>query len=224
MSAFASLVAAAVAWVVFHIGVSGTGLRGAIVSRIGEGPFRVVPPQRLPGPPDQASTSKYQDVIWPFDEPELYTDHNAGFSSKCVTVVKVEPLPEGTTDIDTLEAGWEYVRDGKVVVYGAIDPIPTMAAKIDELQEFVRGLAAGELRSKLLGKAYALKLEVIQHQIERGKTRGPSAMITHDLLPKVDGVVESGTPDRNDWVIDEIAQRRIYWSLHELLVLLTIGD
>ena len=40
MSAFASLVAAAVAWVVFHIGVSGTGLRDAIVSRIGEGPFR----------------------------------------------------------------------------------------------------------------------------------------------------------------------------------------
>jgi hypothetical protein len=33
----------------------------------------------------------------------------------------VEPLPEGTTDIDVLEAGWNYVDQGKIIVYGAID-------------------------------------------------------------------------------------------------------
>ena len=40
MSPSASLAAAAIAWVAFHIGVSGTGLRRVLVSRIGEGPFR----------------------------------------------------------------------------------------------------------------------------------------------------------------------------------------
>ena len=40
MSAFASLVLAAVAWVAMHIGVAGTALRGAIVARIGQGAFR----------------------------------------------------------------------------------------------------------------------------------------------------------------------------------------
>ena len=40
MSPFASLLAAAIAWVAFHIGVAGTGLRQTIVSRIGAGPFR----------------------------------------------------------------------------------------------------------------------------------------------------------------------------------------
>lgn len=38
--AFASLLAAAIAWVVLHIGVAGTGVRGAIVARIGQGAFR----------------------------------------------------------------------------------------------------------------------------------------------------------------------------------------
>ena len=40
MSAFASLVVAAIAWVAVHIGIAGTSVRAAIVSRIGEGPFR----------------------------------------------------------------------------------------------------------------------------------------------------------------------------------------
>ncbi len=188
----------------------------------GEGPFRIVPPQRRPGPPDQSSTSAIQDVIWPFDGPELYTDHNAGFSSKCVTVIKVEPLPEGTTDIDTLEAGWEYVRDGKVVVYGAIDPAPTLLEKTADLQEFVLALELDELRGKNMGATYANKLDTLVRQVENGATDGATAKIENDLLPKVNGVVDSGRVEHDDWVTDPAAQRRIYWSLREILVLLSI--
>jgi hypothetical protein len=188
----------------------------------GEGPFRVVPPQHTPGAPDQSSTSAIQDVIWPFDGPEFYTDHNAGFSSKCVTVIKVEPLPEGTTDIDTLEAGWEYVRDGKIVIYGAIDPTPTVLEKAADLQEFVLSLEREDLRGKNMGTAYANKLDVLVRQVENGATEGAADKIESDLLPKVDGVVTGGAVERDDWVTDPAAQRRIYWSLRELLVLLSI--
>lgn len=83
----------------------------------GEGPFRVVPPQKVPSPPDQASTSSVQNVIWPYN---ANWDHNAGYSSRSVTIIKVEPLPSGTTDIDVLEAGWDYIDKDQVVVYGAI--------------------------------------------------------------------------------------------------------
>jgi hypothetical protein len=48
-------------------------------------------------------------------------DHNAGACSKSATIIKVEPLPPGTTDIDVLEAGWSYVDNDKVIIYGAID-------------------------------------------------------------------------------------------------------
>ena len=84
----------------------------------GEGPYRVVPPQKNPNAPDQSSTAVNQEVAWPYD---FDWDHNAGASSRTVTIIKVEPLPAGTTDIDVLEAGWAFVDQNKIIVYGAID-------------------------------------------------------------------------------------------------------
>jgi hypothetical protein len=84
----------------------------------GEGPFRLVVPQKTVGPPDQSSKSDDQDVTWPYDHD---LDHNAGSCSRSATIIRVEPLPAGTTDIDILEAGWNYVDQEMIVVYGAIN-------------------------------------------------------------------------------------------------------
>ena len=83
----------------------------------GEGPFRVVPPQKVEGPPDQASTAANQAVAWPYN---AAWDHNAGSSTRSATIIKVEPLPAGTTDINLLEAGWAYVDSAQLVIYGNI--------------------------------------------------------------------------------------------------------
>lgn len=83
----------------------------------GEGPFRVVPPQKAPSAPDQSSKADNQNVIWPYN---YDWDHNAGAASRSATIIRVEPLPEGTTDIDILEAGWDYVDEEKIIIYGAI--------------------------------------------------------------------------------------------------------
>jgi len=84
----------------------------------GEGPFRVVVPQKSPNPPDQSSKAEDQNVLWPYTEG---WDHNAGACTRSATIIRVEPLPEGKTDIDLLEAGWSYVDQEKIIVYGAID-------------------------------------------------------------------------------------------------------
>ncbi|RJR26001.1 MAG: hypothetical protein C4582_02725 [Desulfobacteraceae bacterium] len=84
----------------------------------GEGPFRVVPPQKSPNPPDQSSRAKNQNVIWPYN---FNWDHNAGASSRTVTIIKVQPLPAGTTDINVYEAGWAFVDQEKIIIYGSID-------------------------------------------------------------------------------------------------------
>jgi len=84
----------------------------------GSGPFRVVVPQKYPEAPDQSSKSDFQAVIWPY---ENAWDHNAGSCSRSATILKVNPLPEGTTDINVLEAGWSYIDQEKIIVYGAID-------------------------------------------------------------------------------------------------------
>ena len=87
------------------------------LSSSSEGPFRTITPQKVVGPPDQASTATNQNVIWPY---VASADHNAGFASKCATIIKVEPLPAGTTDINVLESGWNYIDQAKIVIYGAL--------------------------------------------------------------------------------------------------------
>ncbi len=84
----------------------------------GSGPFRVVVPQKFPNAPDQSSKSSVQDVIWPYMNG---WDHNAGACTRSATIIKVNPLPEGTSDIDILEAGWNFIDQEKIIVYGAID-------------------------------------------------------------------------------------------------------
>ena len=93
----------------------------------GEGPLRLVPPQKAPSAPDQSSKAANQDVVWPYN---YDWDHNAGAASRTATIIRVEPLPEGTTDIDILEAGWKYVDEEKIVIYGAIEksPVPDIKA------------------------------------------------------------------------------------------------
>lgn len=87
------------------------------LTRSSQGPFALIAPQKSPGPPDQPSNNSNKDLVWPFD---ANFDHNGGLSTKCATVIKVEPLPAGSTDIDVTEAGWAYVEQGKIIVYGAL--------------------------------------------------------------------------------------------------------
>jgi hypothetical protein len=88
-----------------------------MLERGSQGPFYVVAPQKSVGPPDQPSSRSRKGVIWPYD----YTlDHNGGISTKCTTIIKVAPLPAGTTDIDVMEAGWSYIDQQKIIVYGAL--------------------------------------------------------------------------------------------------------
>lgn len=83
----------------------------------GEGPYRVIVPQKVPSPPDRSSKSAERSGPWPY---RADWDHNAGSSTRAATLVRVEPLPPGTTDIDIAEAGWKYIDEGKIVIYGAI--------------------------------------------------------------------------------------------------------
>jgi len=88
----------------------------------GSGPFRAVPPQRLPGYPDQLSTAETPYDFWQYDADELETDHNGGFSARGVAAVRVEPLPDGTTEYDwqttETDAGWAFLTNKEIVVYG----------------------------------------------------------------------------------------------------------
>ena len=82
----------------------------------GEGPFRVVVPQKSVNRRISAAPLTIRMLsghIW-------RTGTTTQAPAPVRTIIRVEPLPEGTTDVDILEAGWTYVDEEKILIYGAI--------------------------------------------------------------------------------------------------------
>lgn len=184
----------------------------------GEGPFRVVPPQKIPGPPDQSVKSNKQDVIWPFDES---ADHNAGFATRSATIIKVEPLPEGITDIDTLEAGWSYVDEGKILIYGAIDPKETIIAKLRDLRKSICPLKRDDFKRPGHKRKLTRLVSRALYTLWKGKNH-QTTRILEKLSWRVDGCIDGGEPDGNDWLVQCEQQIPFYWTIHEARALLEI--
>lgn len=84
----------------------------------GEGPYRLIVPQKIAGSPDRGKPVPAGDK-WDHDPNK---DHNWGAAIRSVAAIRVEPLPTGTTDFRWQEGGWNLVDNGRLVIYGAIDP------------------------------------------------------------------------------------------------------
>ena len=186
----------------------------------GEGPFRAVPPQKHPGWPDQRSSSKNQNVIWPYNN---NNDHNAGFSSRTVTMIKVEPLPPGTTDINTLEAGWPYVDQEKVMIYGAIDPdsVVNIIASLDSLINAIASQKDTAFKVKSSKTALVNKIEALKKQVAHGAYSDALTKLKDDVLKKMDGYL-SGAVDADDWVKDLAVQQQICAEIQKIWVMLVL--
>jgi len=184
-----------------------------------EGPFRTVTPQKIVGPPDQASSSKVQNVIWPYKQD---ADHNAGFSSKSATIIKVEPLPEGTTDIDVLEAGWNYVDSGKIVVYGNVDPMPNIMDKFAELTAAIRNADKDAFSHRGYRMVLIARIDEARRLIAHRHVKAALRILQHDILPKTDSCGQTGSGHCRDWLSDCDLQQKIYWTLQDIITLLGI--
>jgi hypothetical protein len=186
----------------------------------GEGPFRVVPPQKKPGSPDQRSTSTNQNVVWPYDK---NADHNAGFSSRTVTMIKVMPLPPGTTDINTMEAGWPYVDEKKIVIYGSIEPYPLdkLERGLDSLIDTIQAQEDAAFKVKSSKKALVNKVEAIKKQVARGAYLTALEKLKEDVLKKTDGCL-SGAVDANDWVKDLDVQQELCSQIQKIWIMLVL--
>jgi hypothetical protein len=84
----------------------------------GEGPYRLIVPQKIAGSPDRGKPVPAGDE-WDYDANK---DHNWGAAIRSVAAIRVEPLPAGTTDFRWQEGGWNLVDNGRLVIYGAINP------------------------------------------------------------------------------------------------------
>jgi cytochrome c553 len=184
-----------------------------------EGPFRTVTPQKFAGPPDQPSNKNNPSLIWPYDSA---FDHNAGFSTKSATIVKVEPLPEGTTDIDVLEAGWNYVDSGKIVVYGDIDPLPNILDDLSTMIFVVQAADADAFKHPGFRRALIQKMYESRMLLAKKHFRSGLHELQRELLPRVEHCGGTRRHDGKNWITDCELQQRLLWSLQEVITLLKI--
>jgi hypothetical protein len=187
----------------------------------GEGPYRVVPPQKVPGPPDQRSTATQATNpavwVWPYF---ANGDHNAGSSARSVTIMKVEPLPQGTTDINLLEAGWDYIDEAKIVVYGAIDPLDNINEKLAQVVATVNSIPQTSFKRPWGKWTLKTQLQVIQSMIAKGDYAWAYYNLQQNVLGNIHGCPNSSYP--NDWLKDCNSQTSVYWAVYEIAVLLKI--
>ncbi len=184
-----------------------------------EGPFRAIAPQKFAGPPDQPSTNSNPSLIWPYDP---VFDHNTGFSVKSATVIKVEPLPKGTTDIDILEAGWNYLDSGKIVIYGNIDPQPNILDKLSTMASVIeasdaRAFKQPEVKTALIGKIRSVRLLIANGQYKSGLLA-----LQRDILSKIESCSRTGKRAGCGWISDRDLRQSFIWSTEEIITLLKI--
>ena len=136
-------------------------------------------------------------------------------------MMKVEPLPEGTTEVDTLEAGWNFVDEGKILIYGAIDPIETVLLKVTTLKNYILGIEKSEFKHRLAKRILVHRLSLMERFLKGGHERAVVWQLRR-LSKKFDGCAIAGGADRNDWLTECNEQLAVYWAIHELNVLLDI--
>lgn len=88
---------------------------------VGEGPYRLVKPQRdiagdpsRPGRPDRSVNAKKFGDGWDYSD---RIDHNAGAGARGACVIRLNPMPEGWEEYDW-KNGWPLIGEKKVVIYG----------------------------------------------------------------------------------------------------------
>jgi hypothetical protein len=189
----------------------------------GEGPFRVVPPQKVAGPPDQRSTAENaQDPrtwVWPYLP---NGDHNVGASTRSTTIMKVGPLPKGTTDINLLEAGWNYIDQGKIVVYGAINPLDNINEKLIQLAAAIDSIPPNSFTAPT-GKALLKdRVEMVQKTLGKGYYSEAYQKLQDDIMGKFNICKNVAYPSEDDWLKDCDTQARLHWAVNDIMVLLKI--
>jgi hypothetical protein len=182
----------------------------------GEGPFRIVPPQLQPSPPDQNSTapttnSAGQPWVWPYDP---NADHNAGPSVKSTTILGVLPLPANTTSIDTSEQ-WNYVDQDQVVVYGAIDPIPNVISDIKGVISYLSSLPSSSFTKPCFQKTAINEFDKLLLSVYV-KPEAALKDLQNEIAPQF------AACDSQHYLTDCTAQTKVSTSIHVITVYLQI--
>jgi hypothetical protein len=138
-------------------------------------------------------------------------------------MIKVKPLPAGTTDVNTMEAGWPFVDEKKVVIYGSIDTDlqDNLDSSLSSLIQTITSLKDAAFKVKSSKTALVNKLEAMKKQVANGDYSAALNKLKEDILKKTDGYL-SGAVDNDDWVKDLEVQKQLCTAIQIIWVMLVL--
>jgi hypothetical protein len=95
------------------------------------------------------------------------------------------------------------------------------AAKLalQEAIDTIRGLDDSALRNKHMKNALIKKLNATLEMIDQEAYQGALYQLEYDILPKTNGCAETGSPDKDDWIIDCVSQDEVHTQVMEAITL-----
>jgi len=116
------------------------------------------------------------------------------------------------------------VNDGLLDSDPSIVTVTVIVSKQQVVDVLIQAIAAinalseSTIQNSNMKKAFTNKIGAVLQLIDEGRYGEALAKLKNDVLQKMDGCASSGSPDKNDWITDCVAQSQVY-----LLVIQAIG-
>jgi hypothetical protein len=92
--------------------------------------------------------------------------------------------------------------------------------KLQELIKVINGLDPAVFKNKNMQNTFTNKINAVLKMIDEGEYQEALNKLENDILAKTDGCAETGSPDKNDWIINCPAQNQVYPLIIEAMGLL----
>ena len=108
------------------------------------------------------------------------------------------------------------------MIYGAIDPVPTIKEKLAGLSSTLWHSDKSSFTHWGYRSALATRVNLVEKWVMLGWYSKAVNDLKGHVLIRTDGCTAGGAVDSDDWVADCEFQKQLYWSINEVLVLLDI--
>ncbi len=101
-----------------------------------------------------------------------------------------------------------------------ITVVPIVTATTETVEETIAAIAAMDtdvFSNPNIGNALTNKLNSILDMIAIGEYQQALDKLYNDILPKTDGCALRGTPDKQDWIEDCVAQEEVYVYVQDII-------
>ncbi len=126
-------------------------------------------------------------------------------------------LSKGTTDIDVLEAGWNDLDSGKIVIYGNIGPKPNILDKLSTMASVIEAADAKAFKVLEFKVALILKIKAVRLLIANSQYKSGLLALQGDILSKIKNCSRTGKRAGGGWISGCDLRQSLLWSIEEII-------